>query len=89
MHETSKELDFAVTAELGRTGWHEALRLVEARDRIAELDTCQWLDQFKRLPPPIDRQRGGFLLRAEDCDTCVVYEPVAIEIPGTRSAHGR
>ncbi len=44
MHEISKELEAIIAAEHGRTGWHDSLRLIEARDRIAELEAeCkQW-----------------------------------------------
>ncbi len=40
MHETSKEVDFAIALEHGRTGWHDAMRLVEAWNRIAELEAA-------------------------------------------------
>ena len=40
MHEASKELDFAIATELGRTGWRDALRTVEALDRSKELEAA-------------------------------------------------
>lgn len=38
---------------------------------------CQWLDQFEKLPPPLQRRNGGISIDEKDCDVCELYEPVA------------
>lgn len=39
--------------------------------------TCQWLDRFEKLPPPMQRQNGAMGIRKADCDVCELYDPVA------------
>ena len=54
---------------------------LESLKRVADTTdeyTCQWLDQFGQLPPPIRRQHGGFSVRATDCDACPRYTEPSI-----------
>lgn len=50
--------------------------------------TCQHLDQYPHLPPPIMRMNGGFSIRETDCDVCLCYAPKVLVKPKKDAPRG-